>query len=289
MPSPLEPGALQAALDAWRRARSGAGPIGRRLEHHLRIASTNDRARELAASGEPEGTVVLAEEQTRGRGRGERAWHSPAGLGLYLSVILRPHAPASGAPLLGLMAAVAAAEALAAASPEPVRIKWPNDLVVPHGEGSAASLRKLGGILAEARASSDEIRDLVIGIGVNVDHRPGDFPPEFAHRATSLRILNDHPIDRRDLILSLLTALDDWYTLWGDRGDGPVLEHYERAALDLEGRRVRVTDGASVWTGTTAGLSQDGALRVTPDPPHPGAAEPAVSIRFGDVARVEGL
>src|SRR5262249_22811220 len=144
----LDPVALAARLGTGRR-------LGHRLEYHPVIDSTNDRARALAADGEPEGSIVLAGEQTRGRGRSDRSWHSAGGRGLYLAVILRPEAPAAGAPLLGLMAAVAVAEALDRFGPGRVRIQWPNDLVASRGEvgGVGPAWLKLAGILSESRAA----------------------------------------------------------------------------------------------------------------------------------------
>ena len=162
---------VDGLLDAMARARlhgaGGAGLIGRRIEHHRTIDSTNDRARELAASGEPEGCVVVADEQTRGRGRSTRHWHSASDLGLYMTVILRPDASADRAPIFGLLTAVAAASALERVCGARVAIKWPNDLVVAE-DGSGR--RKLAGILAESRAG-DRLRDLVPDAG-HLIHMP---------------------------------------------------------------------------------------------------------------------
>ena len=271
-------GLLQAIARSRMRGAGSAGLIGRRIEHHRTIESTNDRARELAASGEPEGCVVVADEQTRGRGRSTRRWHSAPDLGLYMTVILRPDAAADRAPIFGLLAAVAAASALERVGRTRVLIKWPNDLVVA---ADPSGRRKLAGILAESRASG-RLRDLVIGIGVNVNHEPGDFPEEISGRATSLRILRGHLLDRAMVAGEILTGLDDWYTLWTLQGERPILEAFRSAGLDLEGRRVRVTGGAAAWEGTTAGLAEDGALRVLPMD-----GSRAVEVRYGEVLRIE--
>jgi BirA family biotin operon repressor/biotin-[acetyl-CoA-carboxylase] ligase len=282
--------AIHAALAARRTTPpewfSGdlPGVIGRRIEYHARIGSTSNRARELSASGEPEGTVVVADEQTSGRGRFDRAWHSPPGLGLYMSGILRPEAPAFEAPVFGLMGAVAAASALAETSPVPIRIKWPNDMVA---ESPGIGRRKIAGILAEGRTSLDSVRDVVIGIGINVNQQPSDFPPDIAATAVSLRILRSEPCDRVALAAAILTALDAWYTLWRRQGGAVVLDAYRLVALDLEGRRVRVTNHRGhtqderPWIGTTAGITPLGALRVIPED---GGAE--VEIRYGEVSRL---
>lgn len=274
---PLDPEAL-------RRTLAGAGRdliVGRRIEWHARIDSTNLRARALAASGEPEGTVVLAGEQTAGRGRGNRAWHSAGGAGLYLSAILRPQAAPAAVPLFGLMAALAAQEALRILGADAVSIKWPNDLLV--GSGHTLAGRKLAGILTEARTFSDGIRDLVIGIGVNTGQTAADFPPELRAIATSLRELTGAgPPAPEPVAAAVILALDRWYRLWRRDGDAAVLAAYEASAPGLTGRRVRV-EGGPAWTGTTAGLTADGALRIRRD----GAPERIETIRCGDMIRIE--
>lgn len=282
MSDPLVLQQLLAAIASRRgKEESRAGIVGRRVELHRTLDSTNDRARELAASGEPEGTVVMAEEQTRGRGRATRSWHSAPGLGLYMTSILRPAASPTQAPMFGLLAAVAVAVSLARISSASVLIKWPNDLMV---EDARRKRRKLAGILTEARTGPDLLRDLVIGIGVNVNHGPDDFPSEIAERATSLRMLRGHLVDRIEVAAEILTALDDWYTLWGREGEAPVLDAFRSLSPDIVGQRVSVGSGLETWVGTTAGLTGEGALRVLPD-----GSRRAVEVRFGEVMRVEEI
>jgi BirA family biotin operon repressor/biotin-[acetyl-CoA-carboxylase] ligase len=258
---------------------SALGVIGRWIEIHRSLPSTNDRARALATRGAGEGTVVIAEEQTRGRGRSERTWHSAAGLGLYMSIILRPVAPGSEAPIFGLLAAVAAARAIDA------RIDWPNDLLV---QG-----RKVAGILTEARSAQEAIRDLVIGIGVNVNHEAGDFPRDIRDAAISLRMATGRRAERVHVAASILVELGGWYTLWSREGRQPVLDAFSSMAVDLVGRRVRVLDDGEGWIGVTDGISRDGALRVRPERDgrheHHAARAPggAVEIRYGEVRVVE--
>ena len=285
IPDPVDAAALASLIESNRAASPDSrGLLGRRVEHHGRIDSTSDRARDIAMSGEPEGTVVIADEQTAGRGRAERLWHSPPGLGVYFSVILRPQAAPADAPFFGLMAAVAVCEALHEVSGIPVRIKWPNDLVVETGRVR----RKIAGILAEARTTSDGIRDLVVGVGVNVNHDAADFPPEIAVRSTSLRLLEGHRFARAVVAAQVLTRLDVCYTLWNRVGNTPILEAYAARAVDLVGKPVRVLggaqqDGATVApTGTTAGLGEDGALRIIPDD-----GGEVLVIRYGEVQRLE--
>jgi BirA family biotin operon repressor/biotin-[acetyl-CoA-carboxylase] ligase len=268
------------------RAELPARVIGRRIEHLPQVGSTNDRARELAAAGEPEGLVVVADEQTLGRGRGGRVWHSAPGLGLYVSVVLRPRIPPAGIPRISLVAAVAGADALREASGLPVRIKWPNDLVRIDPQGRK---RKLGGVLTEGRAGIDGVRDVVVGMGINVNHAPEDFPPELRGRATSLRAEMGRPIGRSEVLKQVLRWLDQWYRAWTQEGIDPVLDAYRERAVDLSGRAVRVRGGeeSQAWDGVTAGLEDDGSLRVRPSGSAQDAGRPVVLVRHGDVDRVE--
>ena len=275
--------------DALRRALAAAGGsdllVGRRIEWHARIDSTNLRARDLAASGEPEGTVVLAGEQSQGRGRGSRVWHSAPGAGVYLSAILRPEAPAASVPVFGLMAALATAEALRTLGGDSVVVKWPNDLVVGAGHPRLAR-RKLAGILTEARTSSEGIRDLVIGIGINIGQTADDFPDELRAIATSLREMTGQSPGLLAGAGAAILALDRWYRLWQKEGDAPILDAYPANAPGLTGRRVRVDDASGCWTGVTAGLSADGALRIRRDDA-PGPPGDFVMIRHGEMVRIE--
>jgi BirA family biotin operon repressor/biotin-[acetyl-CoA-carboxylase] ligase len=271
-------------IDALRRALASRGAmVGRRLEYHATIVSTNDRARELADAGEAEGAAVLAEEQTRGRGRSGRSWHSAPGLGVYLSVLLRPLVPAERLPLLTLVAAVAGATGVREAAGVDARIKWPNDLVAAAEEDG--SRRKLGGILTEGRAGGEGVREVVVGIGINVNHQPGDFPPDLRGRAGSLMMERGRPIDRAAVVLALLGAMERWYRAWQEAGDEAIVAPYRALAVDLQGRPVRVASSSGSWIGVTAGLAGDGALLVRPGGPSGGGA--AVPVRFGEVERVE--
>ena len=140
--------------------------------------STNARAKYLAGDGTPEGTVIVAEKQTEGRGRRGRSWFSPPGEGIYTSVILRPPIPPNEAPKLTLLASVALAEALLSLTSLEVSIKWPNDILIRG--------REAAGILTEIGAEMDRIDYVVIGVGVNVNTPSKGLPPDIAHTATSV-------------------------------------------------------------------------------------------------------
>ena len=143
-------------------------------------ASTNDVAREWALAGAPAGTFATAARQTRGRGRRERIWDSPANAGLYASFVLRPDWPAEQAPNLAILAGMAAFQALEKAGVKNLRIKWPNDVL--------ANGRKICGVLVEPRLGAGRIEFAVAGIGINVGQGPDDFPPELRTPATSCRL-----------------------------------------------------------------------------------------------------
>src|SRR5207237_803071 len=170
------------------RGSDRARALGRPRVHLRRTSSTNDRARELAAAGAPHGTLVTAAEQTAGRGRQGRAWTAPAHRALLASLVLR-----AWPPLLPLAAAVAVAEAAGGAS----AIKWPNDVLLPGG-------RKVAGILVEGRSRESW---MVLGIGLNVAVRPGDFPPELRDTAGTLGL---EPADVEPVLAALLGGLERW-------------------------------------------------------------------------------
>jgi BirA family biotin operon repressor/biotin-[acetyl-CoA-carboxylase] ligase len=252
-------------------------PWIRRLVLVEAIASTNDLARELAAQGAPSGTVVLAESQSAGRGRHGRSWHSPAGVGLYVSVLLRPRAAAPELTRWTLGAAVAACESCRGLVPAAVEIRWPNDLL---GDG-----RKLGGVLAECRTGGGPSAALVLGTGLNVAHRAEDFPPELRASATSLALLARGAAPTRERVAaSYLAALGQVARELEDGRWEGVRARFEALAPGARGRRVRVAARAasSSYEGYTAGLDALGALQVRrPD----GAL---ATVRDGEAVRPAG-
>ncbi|MFQ5894759.1 MAG: biotin--[acetyl-CoA-carboxylase] ligase [Nitrospinota bacterium] len=207
------------------------------------VDSTNTVALELARGGCPEGTVVTAESQSRGRGRMGRSWFSPVGTGLYLSAVLRPGISADILPPLTLVAGVASAEAAERVAGIPVRLKWPNDLRC--GE------KKVGGILAELEREDGPC--VVLGVGLNVNTAPAAFPPELSGEATSLRAAAGRVVNRESLLQALLECLDRWYGRLQAEGFGPVRERWRQLSQTL-GRRVRV---ALPGGGRVEGLAED--------------------------------
>lgn len=245
--------------------------IGRAIEWHEAVGSTNDLAWERRAAGMPSGLVIGAETQTNGRGRRGRRWASPHGLGLWFSVLLAPPLSGKEAPVLTLFAAVAAARAVRRVTGLPAGIKWPNDILVDE--------KKVCGILVESSAELGRLTHAVVGIGLNVAVPETALPPEARAQAASLSTLADRPLGRADLLVALLEELDLWYHRLVEAGPGPVLEAAGALSLTL-GRPVRVHGAGCDWDGEATGLADDGALLVTrPD----GAVEPVyaseVSLR----------
>jgi BirA family transcriptional regulator, biotin operon repressor / biotin---[acetyl-CoA-carboxylase] ligase len=215
--------------------------------------STNTDALEAARVGAPHGSVYFADEQLAGRGRGDHAWQSAAGQGLYVSILLRLAIPAARLPLLPLAAGLAAVEAIHTASGLSADLRWPNDLLI--GE------RKTGGILAEAKIESEgSLHAVVAGIGINVHQR--EFPPALDTPATSLDLESGRRIDRNVLLVSLLKSLErETLALLDPVASSTIPARVEQASSWIRGRRVEV-HGPQACEGVTAGLDDRGFLLV---------------------------
>jgi BirA family biotin operon repressor/biotin-[acetyl-CoA-carboxylase] ligase len=196
-PDRNDPQVLPADLaGALAGARGRLACFGSPLHYFPSVGSTNDVANRLALEGAPEGTTVVADAQTAGRGRRGRIWFSPPGAGLYASVVLRPGATPT-VPLCTLAAGVALADAIRTATGLEVLIKWPNDLAVGR--------RKVCGILAESSASHGEVQHVIVGFGINL--RPAAYPPDLADRVTSVEAELGRPVDRGAVLAATLEAL----------------------------------------------------------------------------------
>jgi BirA family biotin operon repressor/biotin-[acetyl-CoA-carboxylase] ligase len=237
------------------RAELGDNKIGNKIVHYFRVDSTNEAALKLAAAGAPHGSVVLAEEQTAGRGRFGRSWYSEKSSGIYVSVILRPPLAPATAPILTLMAGVAAQQAVSTATGLSVDIRWPNDLLV---DG-----KKVCGILMEMTADLDRLHAVVLGIGINVNHSA--MPAELKEIATSLRIETGRSHSRAHIAAALLKELERKYHLLLDEGGAAIARRWTAASSFAEGKRVRVLSNSGGYLATTLGLEPTGALRVRRD------------------------
>jgi BirA family biotin operon repressor/biotin-[acetyl-CoA-carboxylase] ligase len=229
--------------------------IGRKIIHYFRTGSTNDVALALAAADKgrsAHGTVVVAEEQTAGRGRFGRTWYSEKSSGIYSSVILRPPLSPAAAPALTLMAGVAAHAALSSITGLRLDIRWPNDLLV--------NGKKVCGILTEMSAELDRLHAVVLGIGINVNHR--QMPPELSAIATSLRIETGKAYSRAQVLAALLKELEWHYHLLLEAGSGPIVQRWAAVSTYAQGKLIRVRLGSGEFLATTLGLEPSGALRV---------------------------
>lgn len=225
--------------------------FAKHLHCYNRLSSTNTRAIELAEAGAPEGTVVVAEEQTGGRGRLGRSWHSSPRLGIWSSIILRPQIPLQKASGLSLLAALAFAQTAEEVLDLKVDLKWPNDGLI---DG-----RKVLGILTEVSAETDRLYFAVCGTGINVSHLPTDFPPALRSTAGSLAMAAGHPVDRLIFYRAFLAALEGLYRTFRRDGIGPFLEDYRKRSI-LLGREVTVHQGHAAIHGKAIAIDDNGAL-----------------------------
>ena len=217
--------------------------------------STNRVAMEMAENGARHGTVVVADEQTAGRGRMGRRWVSPPGKNLYVSMLLRPSVPTVDAPRLALVAGVALADAVEAMG-VPAFLKWPNDLY--------CGGRKAAGVLAEMASDPDGVRHVVIGVGLNVNMEEDDFPPDLRGTATSLRMFAGRVFRRVDVLARLLDAFGTRYAEFIGGGFASLRDGWDRRDF-LRGRRILLRRQAREGWGIADGLDTLGALRFLPD------------------------
>lgn len=225
------------------------------VRYQSEIGSTNDAALALAAAGAPEGTSVLADIQTSGRGRRGRQWFSPAGSGLYVSIVVRPNLQPDVVPIVTLAAGVAVATAIRDVIALPVELKWPNDIVI------GRPWRKIGGVLSEAASVGPRLDAVVIGIGVNV--RASSFPPELASRATSLETELGRDVERAACLIAVLGQLRAIMTRLREDGRDVVCEEWRGfGRRGLSGSPVRWEDRGAVRRGRAIDIAADGALLV---------------------------
>lgn len=237
------------------RVAARLGPVGRRMHWLDKTGSTNDVAARLAELGADEGTIVVADMQTAGRGRHGRVWFSPPGAGLYVSMIVRTASLLNNenpAGLLTLATGVAIAEAVRGVTGLPAEIKWPNDILIGR--------RKVAGILAEAVAQAGTIQFVVLGFGINL--QPAAYPPELAPRVTSIEAETNRAADRALLLAEMLASIAE---RCGDLRAGrfdAILTAWRQLAASLPGAHVEWDSPAGVVRGRAEDIDRDGALLV---------------------------
>ncbi|MEM9658451.1 MAG: biotin--[acetyl-CoA-carboxylase] ligase, partial [Planctomycetota bacterium] len=243
MPSDLSGEAIGAKLKTkW---------LGREYLYYPEVDSTNVRIDALAQDGAKHGTVMVAELQTEGRGRQGRVWHSPAGLNVHLSALLRPSWPAALAPPLSLAVGVALAEALAPRLPQQPALKWPND-VLYRG-------KKLAGILVEAASRKEQFAHVVLGVGLNVNSH--EFPNSLAETATSLRMATGGNSDRGEVLAAVLLRMEYWFDRLEEEGGAAAINAWSRWASGI-GSEITTQQGERRLNGVALGIDDQGALRL---------------------------
>ncbi|MCX5715066.1 MAG: biotin--[acetyl-CoA-carboxylase] ligase [Candidatus Omnitrophica bacterium] len=226
--------------------------IARNIHYLESVSSTMDIAEELAIKGAPDGTVVIAESQTKGRGRMARTWHSPKYKGIYLSLILRPKILPGATPVLTLLCAVSICEAIDAACALQVRIKWPNDILLQH--------KKVGGILTELNAEMDSTRFVIIGIGLNVNNDKNSLIPG----ATSLREHNKEELNRVQLLQEILRRIESNYLKFQQEGAPPIIQKWKAYNITL-GKRIKLLHQNEHLEGMAVDIDKDGGLLLRND------------------------
>ena len=237
------------------RKRLHQGPIGKRIHHFFKTDSTNAVAMRLGEQGEPHGTIVIAEEQTAGRGRGGHTWHSEKTNGIYMTVLLRPPVAPQNAPLITIVAGLAVRDAILEQTGIAPDLRWPNDLLFGR--------KKFCGILTEMNAEQDRIHFVAIGIGINVNHLK--IPEDLAEIATSLRIETGRIYSRVEVVARLLRHLDSYYNRFISEGAESIVARFTEVSSYARGKRVRIATTTGTYVGTTEGLEPGGLLRVRRD------------------------
>lgn len=240
---------------------------------HESVASTQNEVHRLAATGAAHGTLVVAEEQTEGRGRQGRFWLSPPGGGIWMSLLIRPDLPIALAPQMTLVAATALCRTLRRETGASVGIKWPNDLL--------ASDKKLCGILVESVGEDERIRHMAVGVGIDVHLEAKDYPPELRDIATSLLLETGRRFDRGALAGAFLREFDALYDLYFAEGFAPIRTLWESLSVTL-GRRIRHQTGDRLTEGVAESLDERGALVVKTD------AGDRVTLHAGEIETIAG-
>lgn len=238
------PGEIQSGL--------GTHTFGKEIRFHAELPSTQDEARSLAMQGAPEGTVVIAESQTAGRGRLGRSWSAPPG-GIYLSIILRPVMTPPEALRLPLITGVAVSQAIEKVTRLTARLKWPNDVLI--------NGRKVAGILTEMNAEMDRLNFIIVGIGMNVNTPPESLPAELRDTAAVLSAELGRPISRVKLVQTLLTEFEILYDEFRKEGFEPIRKRW-KAFSETLGTMVTVTFADQQVQGRAFDIDQDGALLI---------------------------
>jgi BirA family transcriptional regulator, biotin operon repressor / biotin---[acetyl-CoA-carboxylase] ligase len=235
---------------------TGEGTFGKKVTYKTSVKSTQEIAHTLAREGAVEGSIVIADEQTGGRGRLGRAWQSPSGTGIWMSLILRPEIPLQKAPQLTLLIAVAASRAIEKVTGLEAAIKWPNDLLIKG--------KKVAGILTELQAEADSIHSVIVGIGMNVNQEKKHFSEEISEIATSLAIEGGKNYKRAEIAGAVLQEIENLYRSYLDKGFAVIKLLWEARAYSL-GKRITARSVTGSITGYAKGITDEGVLLLEDD------------------------
>lgn len=244
-PDTLEPSVIQPQLKTKR--------IGKLIDYSPSLQSTQITAHQLAQEGKPDGTVVLTEEQTAGRGRMARKWDSAYGKGIWMSLILRPDVPPQKAPQFTLVTAVAIVRAIEEVTNLKPDIKWPNDVLLNN--------KKCTGILTELQSDADGIQALIIGIGLNVNQSASDFTDEIKDIATSLKMESGEDINRAQLVRSILYHVEQYTDIYIEEGFGMLKMLWESYSTTI-GKTVSARQASGTLEGIAEGITDEGVLQL---------------------------
>lgn len=237
-------------LSGWEEQLNTAF-IGKNIHYYKQITSTQKLALELARKEASEGTTVIAEEQTEGRGRFDRTWYSPLGKGLYFSIVLKPKMPLQFIPQLTLLFSVALCRTIRQETGLDAGIKWPNDIMIRD--------KKVAGILLESNAEDIRVHHVIAGVGINVNFQAHDFQDELQNVATSLRIESGKEMDRVHLLRKFMEELEKWYFHFQKQGFKHIRMLWEALNITLD-RHVTVKSGDHLYTGIATAIDETGAL-----------------------------
>lgn len=227
--------------------------LGEKIIHKTSVTSTQHIAHQLARENAPHGTVVIADEQTKGKGRMNRSWYSSKNKGIWMSIILRPEILPYLAPQLTLLTATVLAEVFDKELKIWPQIKWPNDLLI--------NQKKTAGILTEMQAEQDQIQYVVIGIGINVNQSIHDIPDELSNKATSLHIASNKERSIKDLIQQILQSFEPSYNDYIENGFSDIKKKWESYGFKI-GEKIKINTLKHSWTAKFNGIASDGALLI---------------------------
>ncbi len=241
------------AEDLKKELSSKIQVIGKEIVVFDEVESTNSVAYDLLKQGYPPGTVVIADRQTKGKGRLGRRWISPEGKNLYMSFALKPSIIPKYATLMTLTSVVACTTALRRVTGIPVKIKWPNDMLIDH--------KKVGGILTEMKFEGEKIKAAVVGVGININMNEDDIPEEIKEIATSLRICKGEEFSRATIAVEVIKEFDKWYQLLEKKNRKTIIDRWMQLSGTI-GRQVKIVLTDRELIATAEAIDEEGRLIV---------------------------